>query len=70
MEHYKVENTAPPAKATGVWKDKVTSLDVGEWFIAPKRDKQSLLSAGNNYLSGKYSLYKISDNDYCFVRRA
>ena len=70
MEHYKVENTAPPVRSQGLWKDKVTALGIGEWFIAPKKDKQSLSAAGNNYLPGKYSLYKINENDYCFIRRA
>lgn len=69
MEHYKIEKTTPPLKSRGPWKDRVTSLGVGEWFIAPKKDKQSLQSAGNNYLQGKYSLYKINQNEYCFVRR-
>jgi hypothetical protein len=70
MEHYKIESTAPPAPTRAQWKDKLTSLKIGDWFIAPKEDHSRLVAAGNNYLRGKHSLYKINENDYCFIRRA
>jgi hypothetical protein len=70
MEHYKIESTAPPAPTRAQWKDKLTSLEIGDWFIAPKEDHSKLVAAGNNYLRGKHSLYKINENDYCFIRRA
>lgn len=69
MEYYKIENTPPPERSRGYWRDAVTSLGVGEWFVAPKKDHKFLASAGNNYLAGKYSLYKINDSEYCFLRR-
>ena len=71
MTYYKVSNKTPPPKPTRAkWKGKLMSMAVGDWFLAPKEDHSRLVAAGNTYLRGEHSLYKINDNDYCFIRKA
>jgi hypothetical protein len=50
------------------WRDTFEAMDVGHWFLVPKRHQGSVANAATLYLKGRYSLYKhpITPETYVF----
>ena len=53
-----------------VWRDLFESMDVGNWFELPKRDRYRVAQAANKYLRGRYSLYHhpVKPETYVFLK--
>lgn len=57
---------------TSKWRDHFEAMQVGDWFVIPKKDYGKVQNAANKYLRGRYSLYKhpeIADRYVCLKRK-
>lgn len=62
--------TAAPAPLTnrkpkGRWLALFSSMKSGDWFYVPEEDHARVVGSANNYVKGKYTMYKV-DEGYCF----
>ena len=62
--------TAAPAPLTNRkrrrrWQDLFLSMKSGDWFYVPEEDHGRVAGSANNYVKGKYTMYKV-DEGYCF----
>lgn len=63
---------APPRR-TGPhseWRDRMESMDVGDWFELPEKFHARITSAAVAYLKGRYTCYKHPEQKgfYIFAR--
>ena len=73
MTHYQIQRNPAPAPLNfrgrgSRWRDMFESMKPGEWFSLPEDDKVKTGAAAASYLKGRYSLYRIEDGTYCFVK--
>ena len=73
MTHYKVQSKKAPEPLNyrgrgSAWRDLFESMKPNEWFTASLDDQPKIQASASNYLKGRYSCYKISEDTVCFVK--
>ena len=73
MKHYKVQSKKAPAPVNfrnrgSKWRDLFESMKQNDWFSIPEEGKVKTNAAANTYLKGRYSLYRVDDDSFCFIK--
>ena len=51
------------------WKTLFDSMNEGDWFLVSEEKRQKVAGAANNYVRGKYTLYRTKGG-FCFVLKS
>lgn len=73
MTHFKVQSKKAPAPMNyrgrgSAWRDLFESMKPGQWFTLSEDDRCKTNAAAVKHLRGRYTLYRIEENTYCFVK--
>lgn len=73
QKYFVVKDGTPPKPVNfrnrgSKWRDLFESMKPGEWFLISNEFATRTQQAGATYLRGRYSCYKISSSEYCFVK--